>query len=66
MGIFQPEKGSNMDLVEGEHVPTEKAIEKAPYRKSHRKGCARITDPKEPDPVSWPHDRLGMERGNPA
>jgi hypothetical protein len=31
MGIFQPEKGSNMDLVEGEHVPTEKAIEKAAH-----------------------------------
>ena len=31
MGIFQPEKGSNMDLVEGEHVPTEKVIEKAAH-----------------------------------
>ena len=31
MGIFQPEKGSGMDLVEGEHVPTDKAIEKAAH-----------------------------------
>ena len=28
MGIFQPEKGSGNQLVEGEHVPEEKAIEK--------------------------------------
>jgi len=27
MGIFQPEKGTNMQLVEGEHVPEEKALE---------------------------------------
>ena len=27
MGIFQPEKGTNMQLVEGEHVPEDKAIE---------------------------------------
>tara|TARA_B100000686_G_scaffold347312_1_gene435716 strand:- start:593 stop:1312 length:720 start_codon:yes stop_codon:yes gene_type:complete len=27
MGIFQPIKGSGYDLLEGEHVPTEKAIE---------------------------------------
>jgi hypothetical protein len=31
LGIFQPEKGSGMDLVEGEHVPTDKAIEKAAH-----------------------------------
>ena len=31
MGIFQPEHGSGMDLVEGEHVPTDDAIEKAAY-----------------------------------
>ena len=31
MGIFQPDKGSGMDLVEGEHVPTDKAIEKAAH-----------------------------------
>ena len=31
MGIFQPEKGSGLDLVEGEHVPTDKAIEKAAH-----------------------------------
>jgi hypothetical protein len=29
MGIFQPEQGSGMDLVEGEHVPTDEAIKKA-------------------------------------
>jgi hypothetical protein len=29
MGIFQPEKGSGMDLVEGNHVPTDEAIDKA-------------------------------------
>lgn len=29
MGIFQPEKDSGMDLVEGEHVPTGEAIKKA-------------------------------------
>jgi hypothetical protein len=29
MGIFQPEEGSGMDLVEGEHVPTDEAIKKA-------------------------------------
>ncbi len=29
MGIFQPDKGSGMDLVEGEHVPTDEAIKKA-------------------------------------
>lgn len=29
MGIFQPEKGSGMDLVEGSHVPTDEAIDKA-------------------------------------
>jgi hypothetical protein len=29
LGIFQPEQGSGMDLVEGEHVPTDEAIEKA-------------------------------------
>jgi len=28
MGIFQPEKGSGNQLVEGEHVPEDKAIEK--------------------------------------
>ena len=27
MGIFQPEKGSGDDLVEGEHVPTDKVVE---------------------------------------
>jgi hypothetical protein len=27
MGIFQPEKGTNMQLVEGEHVPEDKALE---------------------------------------
>ena len=27
MGIFQPEKGSPNQLVEGEHVPEDKAIE---------------------------------------
>ena len=27
MGIFQPIQGSGYDLVEGEHVPTHKAIE---------------------------------------
>lgn len=27
MGIFQPEAGTSMDLVEGEHVPTDKALE---------------------------------------
>ena len=27
MGIFQPEKGTQMQLVEGEHVPEEKALE---------------------------------------
>ena len=26
-GIFQPEQGSGYDLVEGEHVPTDEAIE---------------------------------------
>lgn len=31
LGIFQPEQGSGMDLVEGEHVPTDKAIEKAAH-----------------------------------
>ena len=31
MGIFQPEIGSGMDLVEGSHVPTDKAIEKAAH-----------------------------------
>ena len=31
MGIFQPDKGTGMDLVEGEHVPTDKAIEKAAH-----------------------------------
>ena len=31
MGIFQPGKGSGMDLVEGEHIPTDKAIEKAAH-----------------------------------
>ena len=31
MGIFQPEHGSGMDLVEGAHVPTDNAIEKAAY-----------------------------------
>ena len=30
-GIFQPEKGSGYQLVEGEHVPEEKAIEKAAH-----------------------------------
>jgi hypothetical protein len=29
LGIFQPEQGSGMDLVEGEHVPTDEAINKA-------------------------------------
>ena len=29
MGIFQPEQGSGMELVEGEHVPTDEAIDKA-------------------------------------
>ncbi len=29
MGIFQPDKDSGMDLVEGEHVPTDEAIKKA-------------------------------------
>ena len=29
MGIFQPDKGSGMDLVEGNHVPTDEAIDKA-------------------------------------
>ena len=29
MGIFQPEKGSGMELVEGEHVPTDVAIDTA-------------------------------------
>ena len=31
MGIFQPGKGSGMDLAEGEHIPTDKAIEKAAH-----------------------------------
>ncbi len=31
LGIFQPEQGTGMDLVEGEHVPTDKAIEKAAH-----------------------------------
>jgi hypothetical protein len=31
LGIFQPEKGSGMDLVEGEHVPTDEAITKAAH-----------------------------------
>lgn len=31
MGIFQPEKDSGMDLVEGMHVPTDEAIKKAAY-----------------------------------
>jgi len=30
-GIFHPEKGSGMDLVEGEHVPTDEAIKKAAH-----------------------------------
>lgn len=30
-GIFHPEKGSGMDLVEGEHVPTDEAITKAAH-----------------------------------
>ena len=29
LGIFQPEAGSGMDLVEGMHVPTDEAIKKA-------------------------------------
>lgn len=29
MGIFQPDKGTGMQLVEGEHVPEDQAIEKA-------------------------------------
>jgi hypothetical protein len=29
MGIFHPEEGSGLDLVEGEHVPTDEAIKKA-------------------------------------
>ena len=29
MGIFQPDKGSGLELVEGNHVPTQEAIEKA-------------------------------------
>jgi len=29
MGIFQPEKDSGMELVEGEHIPTDEAIKKA-------------------------------------
>jgi hypothetical protein len=31
MGIFQPEKDSGMDLVEGIHVPTDEVIKKAAY-----------------------------------
>ena len=31
LGIFQPEQGSGMDLVEGEHVPTDEAIKKAAH-----------------------------------
>ncbi len=31
MGIFQPEEGSGMDLVEGMHVPTDEAIKKAAH-----------------------------------
>jgi hypothetical protein len=31
MGIFHPEKGSGMDLVEGEHMPTDEAIKKAAH-----------------------------------
>ncbi len=31
MGIFHPEKGSGMDLVEGEHIPTDEAINKAAH-----------------------------------
>ena len=31
MGIFHPESGSGMDLVEGEHVPTDEAIKKAAH-----------------------------------
>jgi hypothetical protein len=31
LGIFQPEKGSGLDLVEGEHVPTDEAIKKAAH-----------------------------------
>ena len=30
-GIFHPAKGSGMDLVEGEHVPTDEAIKKAAH-----------------------------------
>ena len=30
-GIFDPNKGSGMDLVEGEHVPTDEAIQKAAH-----------------------------------
>ncbi|MFL2915376.1 MAG: carbon monoxide dehydrogenase beta subunit family protein [Nitrospinia bacterium] len=30
-GIFHPKKGSGMDLVEGEHVPTDEAIQKAAH-----------------------------------
>ena len=28
-GIFHPKKDSGMDLVEGEHVPTDEAIKKS-------------------------------------
>ena len=31
MGIFHPEQGSGMDLVEGRHVPTEEVIQKAAH-----------------------------------
>ena len=45
MGIFQPEKGSNMELVEGEHVPTEKAIEKAAHEMLTRRNPTLFPGP---------------------
>ena len=51
-GIFHPEKGSGMDLVEGEHVPTDEAIKKAAHE---------ILTRRNPTLVSRANDCLGME-----